>query len=113
MPWLWLQILPDQFVKESGLPATGCRITLEDRTGKTWISHSRGNVNFQVGLIRKGWALFALEHLLEEGDVCVFELADKEARSILVHIFRVVQIPEVGGNSFHDHYELHGKTSRS
>jgi hypothetical protein len=104
-------MLPDQFVKESGLPPTGCRMTLEDCAGRAWEVHSRENVTFQVGLIRKGWALFALEHLLEEGDVCVFELAEREARSILVHIFRVVQVPEGGGNdvALHDHYELHGK----
>ncbi|KAG0564402.1 hypothetical protein M758_8G104500 [Ceratodon purpureus] len=106
-------ILPDQFVKESSLPATGCRITLEDRTGRKREVHSRENVNFQVGLIRKGWGLFALEHFLEEGDVCVFELSDREARHILVHIFRVVQIEEVDGYSFDDHYELHKKASRS
>ena len=76
--------------------------------------YGRENANFQIGLIRKGWAWFALEHLLEEGDVCVFELADKGARSILVHIFRVVQIPEdVGKASLRDHYEVHKKANRS
>lgn len=49
-----------------------------------------------------GWRQFSLEHLLEEGDVCVFELIDTSQRIILVHIFRVVDVDYVSGNYVHN-----------
>lgn len=36
-----------------------------------------------------GWKRFALDNLLEEYDVCVFELVSSETLTMLVHIFRV------------------------
>lgn len=36
-----------------------------------------------------GWKRFALDHLLEESDVCVFEVISLENLTMLVHIFRV------------------------
>lgn len=36
-----------------------------------------------------GWKRFALDHELEEGDVCVFEVLSRENLTMLVHMFRV------------------------
>jgi hypothetical protein len=48
-----------------------------------------------------GWASFALDHVLEEGDVCVFELIGPGPAILLaVHIFKVVE------NSARDHYPI-------
>jgi len=57
------------------------------------------------------WAQFALDHALEEGDVCVFELVDSDPAFISgflisVHIFRVVDhIVELPVN---DSFEIRG-----
>lgn len=79
---------------------------LEDCTGKTWEVQARENVKFQVQFYRKPWAVFALHHLLEEGDVCVFQLTCEKTRTMLVRIFRVVPIPLLDRLSYRDHYEL-------
>lgn len=47
----------------------------------------------RLTLLPTDWALFAVQHFLEEGDVCVFETTDGEALTVLVRIFRVVAIP--------------------
>jgi len=91
------------------LPTSRALVTLVDCTGKTWEVYGRENVKSQVQLHRKSWALFALQHLLEEGDVCVFELTCRKARTILVRIFRVVPIPMLDRSLVHDHYELRMK----
>lgn len=59
-------------------------------------------------LNRKHWGIFALHHLLEEGDVCVFELKEElSIRTVLVHIFRVLPVAMAGVSSIHAHYETH------
>ena len=47
-------------------------------------------------------------YLLEEEDVCVFALKEKElARTVLVHIFRVVPVSSTNSTFVHSHYAPH------
>lgn len=85
-------------------------IVLTDATGAQTKAQIWSNV------ITRGWRQFSLEHLLEEGDACVFEFIERN--SVRVHIFRVVDIDH--GSSYRSHYRfisLGGrrlvKTSRS
>ena len=50
-----------------------------------WLHKEGGSSGFSAG-----WRGFALDHRLEEGDVCVFEIMDKKNYVLLVHIFRVI-----------------------
>lgn len=56
-------------------------------------------------MITRGWRQFSLEHLLEEGDVCVFELTDISQLTLLVHIFRVVDVDHLS-TSYRNHYRF-------
>ncbi|KAH0995816.1 hypothetical protein GBA52_019680 [Prunus armeniaca] len=68
-------------------------IKLEEQTAKLlvrkklWcvslIAHSVNTFPFSVG-----WAAFARENCLRAGDVCIFELVDKNDISLKVHMFR-------------------------
>lgn len=66
-------------------------IKLEKQTAKllvrkkSWclIAHSVNTFPFSVG-----WAAFAWENCLRAGDVCIFELVDKNDISLEVHMFR-------------------------
>lgn len=55
--------------------------------------------------LTRGWRQFSLDHLLEEGDVCVFELVDVSQLTVFVHIFRVVDIDHTSG-SYRHHYRI-------
>ncbi|KAG0571393.1 hypothetical protein KC19_VG008300 [Ceratodon purpureus] len=55
--------------------------------------------------LTRGWRQFSLNHLLEEGDVCVFELVDVSQLTVFVHIFRVVDVDLVSG-SYQHHYRI-------
>jgi hypothetical protein len=46
-------------------------------------------VNHSGRLLSAGWKRFAVDHLLEEGDVCVFEMIDRVNLTLLIHIFRI------------------------
>lgn len=75
------------------MPKERLPITLQDeyecKWAANWVVSDRTN-----GGISGGWAAFSLDHRLEEGDVCVFEVLSSNHAHwvILVHIFRVLDI---------------------
>lgn len=75
------------------MPTERLPITLQDeyecKWEAKWVVSDRTN-----GGISGGWASFSLDHRLEEGDVCVFEVLSSNHAQwvILVHIFRVLDI---------------------
>jgi len=101
---IW-QVIPQTFARESSLPAAGTALTLVDCTGESWEVQSHISNN-AMAFHRRDWCLFAIHHFLEEGDVCVFELTDPECFTILVRIFRVVDVPKLPGQRYtvEDHY---------
>ena len=74
-------------------------LTLVDSIGRSW------EVQWYASgqpLVPKDWALFAVHHFLE-GDACVFQATD--ILTILIHIFRVVDIPDnLGTDNIYTHY---------
>lgn len=74
--------------------------------------YSRMNKSGVVAFHRKYWGVFALQHRLEEGDVCVFQLINKGTLVISVCIFRVVKLDR-SNVSVHDHYDMRMKTHPS
>lgn len=61
------------------------------------------------------WAKFALDHTLEEGDVCVFELSNTEPAFMMgflfcVHIFRVADQTPVKVDVSSSHGRLHHRS---
>jgi hypothetical protein len=81
-----LQDIPGEFAKKSRLPATETRAMLIcDEVPTMCRAVWEG-----AGLNAHGWMDFSRTHYLEEGDVCVFELHNRVAVRIGVHIFRVV-----------------------
>ena len=66
-----------------------------NRQGRKQVAHQMAvqGRRCDVG-VKRGLARFGLDHRLEEGDVCVFELVDRENFGLLVHIFRVLGRPE-------------------
>ncbi|MCO5610479.1 hypothetical protein L7F22_064717 [Adiantum nelumboides] len=104
-------ILPEQSLdidfSVQYLPSKIQEVALLDTSGKSWFARWLGARNGLSG----GWRKFSLDHGLEEGDICVFELLDSKKVVIKVHIFRVVPLRnEMPGR---DHY-LHipqGKAS--
>lgn len=75
------------------MPKESLPITLQDeyecKWAADWVVSDTTN-----GGIRGGWAAFSLDHRLEEGDVCVFEVLSSNHALwvLLVHIFRVLDI---------------------
>ncbi|XP_065636659.1 B3 domain-containing transcription factor VRN1 isoform X1 [Quercus suber] len=66
-------------------------IALQDSNGKRFPARCFDREGSGAGRsIGKGWATFAREHDLEEGDVLVFELINREAIVLEVHIFRAI-----------------------
>lgn len=68
-------------------------VTLVNKAGHKWVvkwlykgGHSSG--------FSGGWRGFALDHRLEESDVCVLDIVDEKNFVILVHIFRVIGAPK-------------------
>ena len=108
---IW-QVIPQTFARESSLPTAGTTLTLVDCTGESWEvqSHSSFLTNSDpvITIHRRDWCVFSVHHFLEEGDVCVFELTDPECFTILVRIFRVVDIPKLPGQRYtvEDHYNI-------
>ena len=105
---IW-QVIPQTFARESSLPAAGTALTLVDCAGESWEVQSHILCNKAMAFHRRDWCLFAIHHFLEEGDVCVFELTDPECFTILVRIFRVMDIPKLPGQRYtvEDHYDIH------
>lgn len=92
----WLGLSSD-FSSEH-LPSEIQEATLLDASGKAWSARWLGSRSGLSG----GWRKFSLDHGLEEGDVCVFELIDKNKLIFKVHVFRVVELRnELPGR---DHY---------
>ncbi|KAH7277833.1 hypothetical protein KP509_38G010700 [Ceratopteris richardii] len=80
--------------------------TLLDSSGRAWSAKWLGK---RCGL-SGGWRKFSLDHGLEEGDICVFELIKSKDLVMKVHIFRVIELRNsVPGR---DHY-LYKPSTRS
>lgn len=60
------------------------KLQVEDRS---WPVNLVPNGNF-AGRLSGGWARFAKEHCLKEGDVCIFELTEMNGSALKVHVFR-------------------------
>ncbi|MCO5610484.1 hypothetical protein L7F22_064722 [Adiantum nelumboides] len=82
----WLGLDTDFSVQY--LPSQIQEVALLDTSGKSWSARWLGARNGLSG----GWRKFSLDHGLEEGDVCVFELLDSKKIVFKVHIFRVVPL---------------------
>lgn len=80
------------------LPNQTQSATLVDSSGETWTAKWLGN-RANPGL-SGGWRKFSLDHGLEEGDMCIFELMDRKKLIIKVHIFRVVESALTGRNNY-------------
>jgi hypothetical protein len=93
-----MQELPPSFPRELSSGET-LNIFLCDGTG----NKTRALIT-QRG-ITTGWEQFSIQHLLEEGDVCVFELKDATSWTLIVHIFRVIDINCIGV-SYRNHYHV-------
>ncbi|KAG0585486.1 hypothetical protein KC19_2G015400 [Ceratodon purpureus] len=87
----WL-VLSRPFAKKH-MPTETREVTMQNMAGHSWIvkwlHKEAGSGGFSAG-----WRGFALDHRLEEGDVCVFEILDQKHYVLLVHIFRVVGGPK-------------------
>jgi glyoxylase-like metal-dependent hydrolase (beta-lactamase superfamily II) len=82
-------------------------LTLVDSIGRSWEVQWYASGRHRLALVPKDWALFAVHHFLEEGDACVFEATDIQALTILVRIFRVVDIPDnLGTDIIYTHYSV-------
>lgn len=101
-----MQKVPQEFVDALQMPSRTMNMTLCDFTGKTWEVEWLGDEPGRYGFRSAGWTRFVLEHFLEEGDVCVFDLPDPQHFHILVHIFPVVELVEISPNGWQSHYSL-------
>jgi hypothetical protein len=73
------------------MPKETREVTMLNMAGRKWTVkwlHKEAGSGFSAG-----WRGFALDHRLEEGDVCVFEILDQENYVLVVHIFRVIGSP--------------------
>ncbi|KAI3966127.1 hypothetical protein MKW92_019968, partial [Papaver armeniacum] len=79
--------VPADFVISYFTNITQMVITFRALDGRTW----------EVGYVFKaptgrwlshGWRKFVVDNDLKEGDVCVFELVDRNKMEMIVHIFR-------------------------
>jgi len=71
------------------MPLKAQKVTLVNKGGHSWSA----NWMIPQGSFSGGWRRFAIDHRLEEHDVCVLELIDKTNYVVLVHIFRVLGCP--------------------
>ncbi|KAJ7565188.1 hypothetical protein O6H91_02G052000 [Diphasiastrum complanatum] len=106
----WLA-LPVKFCRK-WLPPANASITLTDPDGLNWQANWLGNPNRCGAGISGGWRRFALDHGLEEGDVCIFELTNREQIVLKVHIFRIVE-PINGPNGLHGEEEHPAQASKA
>lgn len=74
-------------LRSPALPNETKDATLLDSEGKSWIC--KWLVNASGKRLSAGWKRFALDHDLEEYDVCVFEVLSRDNLTMVVHIFRV------------------------
>lgn len=75
------------------MPKETREVTILNKAGRKWTVKWLYKETAGSGF-SAGWRGFALDHRLEEGDVCVFEIVDQENYVILVHIFRVIGGPK-------------------
>lgn len=83
------QTIPGQYSKKH-MPGERIQIKVQDTNGFQWPA-SWIKSDHHSG-ISGGWAAFSRDHCLEEGDVCVFEVLDNKDWTVLVNIFRVVDV---------------------
>jgi hypothetical protein len=83
------QTIPGQYSKKH-MPGERIQIKVQDTNGFQWPA-SWIKSDHHSG-ISGGWAAFSRDHCLEEGDVCVFEVIDNKDWTVLVNIFRVVDV---------------------
>ena len=62
-------------------------VKIVDKNKKEWVVKCD-----KIGVLSLGWIEFACAHLLDEGDVCIFDIINVEDRSLRVHTFRVLDI---------------------
>ena len=84
-----VQAIPKAFAKEH-MPKETRQVSLSDSNRYKWptkwvYKDKDGGVTSGLSA---GWRGFALDHRLEEGDVCVFELVKGDNLDLLVHIFQ-------------------------
>ncbi|RZC44266.1 hypothetical protein C5167_037214 [Papaver somniferum] len=70
------------------------KVRISGRGGKTWEMQCNLLHKPDRAKLLKGWDKFVLDNHLNEGDVCVFELVDRERFEMKAYIFRVVQSGE-------------------
>ncbi|XP_057965093.1 B3 domain-containing protein Os01g0723500-like isoform X2 [Malania oleifera] len=78
--------IPTSFSK-AYLPQQKTRFVLKNSKGKAWEVAS--NYNKKYHAFSGGWRAFACDNNLNQGDVCVFELVDKNVMQ--VHVFPIDQ----------------------
>ena len=81
---LFLQYVPTEFGRKYLKRKS---IKLEDSTGRQWLLSCLFNGGRNIRL-SKGWNEFVEEKNLKEGDVCVFELVQREDVVLKVSIFQ-------------------------
>ncbi|KAI3901844.1 hypothetical protein MKW92_031252 [Papaver armeniacum] len=80
--------MPAQFVRPF-LPEQSQIVTLRVSDGRMWqVRCTTSPPPYCQAHLLKGWSEFVLGNHLKEGDVCVFELADKDNLELNVTIFR-------------------------
>lgn len=107
--------LPARFVSDARLSPDVTRMKVVDLHGKEWKMYCRMTSSGTVAFHRKHWGVFSLEHLLEEGDACLFQLKSKGALTMSVRIFRVLQLPKALGRgrfSVCEHYDMRAKSNQ-
>lgn len=84
-----MQYVPLEFAQRHLSDAPRC-IKLQVSDGREWpIQINRNQCRYLS--ISKGWNEFSQENNLKEGDVCVFELINKEKFVLKVAIFRELE----------------------
>ncbi|XP_026425630.1 putative B3 domain-containing protein Os03g0621600 [Papaver somniferum] len=79
--------VPNDFANSYLRNITQSEITLGISDGRTWEVGYVFRTPTESRLSR-GWCRFVADNHLKEGDVCVFELVDREKIQMTVHIFR-------------------------
>lgn len=92
--------IPGKILEATGMEcASKVEVCLMDREQAQYKAHWTRQNSYDAPLLdRDAWAKFAVDHALEEGDVCVFQLLPQLPKSkreatflFYVHIFRVVE----------------------
>ncbi|KAG0586660.1 hypothetical protein KC19_2G107000 [Ceratodon purpureus] len=97
--------IPRDFLEATGtLTANKVKVCLIDRKRTCYETKWKWQASWQTPFMNcDGWALFALDHKLEEGDVCVFQLMGPGPAFLLsVHIFTVEEYIETRDNSIRE-----------